>query len=161
MRRLLDWSEKSVSFLTIILFIAMTIMVFTQVVLRFVFDSSIIWAEEFSRYAMVWLAFLGATIGIRHEEHTRIDFFLKLLPKKLKKLMEIVNKILCVIFLGVITYYSIIMFESTFSLLTPAMKIPIGLVHSILPATGIIMIVYILIQIVDIIKFEKEGDQTV
>lgn len=163
MERLLNWSEKGVSFLTILLFIAMTIMVFIQVVLRFIFDSSILWAEEFSRYAMVWLGFLGATIGVKYHEHTRIDFFIKLLPKRFKKLIEILNKILCIIFLGVITYYSIMMFENTFKLLTPAMQIPVGLVHSILPVTGIIMIIHLLFQIVDIIKTGDgaEGDQTV
>src|SRR5689334_25384467 len=50
----------------IALLAAMAIMVFANVALRFLTDHSILWVEEASRYAMVWLTFIGA--GPRSEE---------------------------------------------------------------------------------------------
>ncbi|OAT80961.1 hypothetical protein A6P54_13265 [Bacillus sp. MKU004] len=161
MNRFLTWFERGIGTVTVILFIMMTIVVFAQVVLRYVFDTSIVWGEEFSRYAMIWLAFLGAALGIRHGEHTRIDFFIKLIPFKYRKIVEIVNKLLCIVFLSVITYYSIIMFENTFKLLTPSMQIPVGLVHMILPITGVFMIINLLIQIKTIATLKTEGDRPI
>lgn len=42
----------------VIIFASMTIIVFTQVVMRYIFDAIIIWAEEFLRYGMIWIIFL-------------------------------------------------------------------------------------------------------
>ncbi|HEY3585317.1 MAG TPA: TRAP transporter small permease subunit, partial [Casimicrobiaceae bacterium] len=46
--------------LVIVLLAAMAVMVFANVALRFLTDHSILWTEEASRYAMVWLTFIGA-----------------------------------------------------------------------------------------------------
>lgn len=161
MNKLLSWSEKSINVLTVLIFVLMTVVVFLQVVLRYVFDSNIYWAEEFARYSMIWIAFLGAAIGIRYGEHTRIDFFINRLSATGKKVMEIVNKIICMIFIGVISYYSITMLGNTMNLLTPSMQIPVGIVHLILPLSGIVMIVYLLCQTIELISdTNKQGDQS-
>lgn len=163
MKNFLNLIEKSISALTIILFACMTIIVFTQVLLRYGFDSNIFWAEEFSRYSMIWIAFLGAAIGIKHNEHTRIDFFVKLLPAKAQLAMEVINRLICIFFVAFITYSSLTMLENTFKLKTPSLQIPVGLVHVVLPITGVVMIVYLIIQIILLIQDkdipESKGDQ--
>ena len=162
MKKFLSLTEKSISALTVLLFVCMTIMVFTQVVLRYGFDSNIYWSEEFSRYSMIWIAFLGSAIGIKHNEHTRIDFFVKLLPAKAQLAMEVINRLICIFFVAFITYSSITMLENTFKLKTPSLQIPVGLVHLALPITGVVMIVYLIIQIILLIQnkevLETKGD---
>lgn len=160
--KLFNWIEKVINILTTFIFVSMTVITFSQVVLRYVFDANIHWADEFARFGMVWIAFLGAAIGVKYGEHTRIDFFIKLLPKQGKVFMEIVNKILSMVFLGIISYFSITSLGDMMTMMSPSLKVPTGIVHLIIPITGVIMIVYLLFQAIDIYKNRHaEGDQTI
>jgi TRAP-type C4-dicarboxylate transport system permease small subunit len=49
--------------------IAMVVMVFANVVLRYVFNSGLDIAEEMSRWLFVWLTFLGAVVGLHRHAH--------------------------------------------------------------------------------------------
>jgi TRAP-type C4-dicarboxylate transport system permease small subunit len=48
---------------------AMVVLVFGNVVLRYVFNSGIAISEEMSRWLFVWLTFLGAIVGLREHAH--------------------------------------------------------------------------------------------
>ena len=50
--------------LLIIMAGVMVVLVFLNVVCRYIFNFSIIWAEEVSQYLMVWVAFLGAGLAL-------------------------------------------------------------------------------------------------
>jgi len=154
--RLSNGTLKLINLLAIFIFICMTLITFGQVVTRYAFNFSIFWGEEFARYAMIWVTFLGAALGVSKGEHTRIDFFIKLLPKNLKKGMEILNRLLCITFLVVISYYTISMLPNTMNLNSPALNVPVGIVHSILPFSGILMSFYLLIEIIQIITGRRE-----
>lgn len=156
MKSFLNWTERAINLLIFLLFVSMTLMVFIQVVLRYGFDGNIFWSEEFARYSMIWIAFLGAAVGIKHNEHTRIDFFVKLLPQKASKIIEILNRLLCIFFVAFISYSSITLLENLMNLKTPSLQIPVGIVHLALPVSGVIMIVYLIIQIILLIKNEEE-----
>jgi TRAP-type transport system small permease protein len=56
------------------------IVVFAQVVMRYVFNSSFDWADEVSRLAFVWTIFLGIPLGIRDGVHVGIELLVTRLP---------------------------------------------------------------------------------
>ncbi|MDH3546135.1 MAG: TRAP transporter small permease subunit, partial [Gammaproteobacteria bacterium] len=51
-----------------------------QIALREIFDSSITWADEFSRLTVLWLAMIAAIAAARENRHIRIDALSHLLP---------------------------------------------------------------------------------
>ena len=60
---------------------AATILVMcTQVVLRYVFNEPLPWAEELSRYFFIWIVYLGAAIASRRAAHLEVDYFVRHLP---------------------------------------------------------------------------------
>jgi TRAP-type C4-dicarboxylate transport system permease small subunit len=59
---------------------AMALLVFTNVVLRYGFDSGIAVSEELSRLLFVWLIFLGAILASRQHAHIGFDTLVKSLP---------------------------------------------------------------------------------
>ncbi len=66
---------------TIVFFLVMmTVMVFGNVVLRYGFDTGIVFSEEVSRYLFVWVIFMGAIVAMRDRSHMRVDFVLLKLP---------------------------------------------------------------------------------
>lgn len=66
---------------------AMVAVVSTQVGLRYLFNSSIGWADEVSRLAFVWSIFLAIPVGVRMKAHIGIDLLVNLLPASLRSLL--------------------------------------------------------------------------
>jgi len=59
---------------------AMVVMVFGNVVLRYVFNSGIIVSEEVSRWLFLWVTFLGAIVALKEHGHLGSDFLISRLP---------------------------------------------------------------------------------
>jgi TRAP-type C4-dicarboxylate transport system permease small subunit len=62
--------------LLVLLMAAMVLMVFGNVVLRYGFNSGITFSEELSRWAFVWMTFLGAIVAIRENGHLGTDMLI-------------------------------------------------------------------------------------
>ena len=81
--------ESSFIFLNQALVIAMmTVMValvFTNVVTRYVFGFSVTWAEEFSQYLLVWIAFVGAGLALREGRHVAVEMVQDMLSPQSKR----------------------------------------------------------------------------
>jgi TRAP-type C4-dicarboxylate transport system permease small subunit len=64
---------KLLELLLVALLGLMVVMVFGNVVLRYGFNSGITVSEELSRWAFVWMTFLGAIVAIRENGHLGTD----------------------------------------------------------------------------------------
>jgi TRAP-type transport system small permease protein len=71
--------------LVVLCLLAMVIMVFGNVVMRFGFNSGILISEEMSRYAFIWLTYIGAMVAMREGGHLGVDTLIKVLPLRGKK----------------------------------------------------------------------------
>jgi TRAP-type C4-dicarboxylate transport system permease small subunit len=60
----------------------MCVLVFGNVVLRYVFNSGIPTSEELSRWLLVWLTFLGAIVALRQHAHLGVDTLVRALPPR-------------------------------------------------------------------------------
>ena len=58
----------------------MVVLVFGNVVLRYVFNSSITLSEEISRWLFVWITFMGAVVALREHAHLGTDALVSRLP---------------------------------------------------------------------------------
>jgi TRAP-type transport system small permease protein len=86
MTRTIDLFFKLLEFLVVAALVAMVIMVFGNVVLRYAFNSGILVSEELSRYCFIWLTYIGAMIAMREREHLGVDTLVRRLPRAGKKL---------------------------------------------------------------------------
>lgn len=73
---------KLVEALLALLLLAMVLMVFGNVVLRYVFNSGIVVSEELSRFCFVWLTFIGAVVAMRDGTHLGMDAVLRALSRR-------------------------------------------------------------------------------
>jgi TRAP-type C4-dicarboxylate transport system permease small subunit len=76
---------KLLEFLVVACLVAMVVMVFGNVVLRYGFNSGITVSDEMSRYCFIWLTYIGAMIAMRDREHLGVDTLVKHLPRAGKK----------------------------------------------------------------------------
>lgn len=94
--RLADRVQRLLEVLSVALLAIMVAMVFTNVVLRFVFHSGIVQTEEVSRYAFIWLTFLGAVIVLRQGGHLGVDTLLCRLPESGRWLCRIASNLVII-----------------------------------------------------------------
>ncbi len=85
MQKLIDLFFKLLEFLVVVCLVAMVIMVFGNVVLRYVFNSGITISEEMSRYCFIWLTYIGAMVAMREGGHLGVDTLVLRLPLMGKK----------------------------------------------------------------------------
>ena len=67
----------------------MCVLMFVNVVLRYVFKSGIVWADEICRYSFVITAFLGISYCLRKRNIMQMDSIKKALPFKARFVVEI------------------------------------------------------------------------
>ncbi|MBH0238939.1 TRAP transporter small permease [Methylobrevis albus] len=80
MTRLADRLQRWTEYLMALLLGLIMVLLFANVVGRYVFHSGIAVADEVSRLAFVWLIFLGAIIAVRERSHIGIDMVVRAMP---------------------------------------------------------------------------------
>ena len=99
--------SKILSVAMIVLFIWMIVAFSIQVFGRYIFSAGFPWTEELTRYAMIWLVFLGSAWIIFNGEHVKVTILEDVLKGKSKKTILIIQTIFGLLFVAAIFYFSI------------------------------------------------------
>lgn len=139
MKRLFNNLEH---YLLAVFMAAITFVVFIQVLFRQL-GQSLPWSEELTRYLLVWITMIGASEGIKRAVHVGVEAFTMFLPLKLRKALNIAALLICILFCGVVLYYSlaIIRVQAVNNQITPAMRVPMWIAYAALPVGAGLMIV--------------------
>lgn len=120
--------------------VAITILVFLQVVLRYVFHTGIFGTDEMSRFIFVFITWIGASIGIKEKEHIDISLLTDIFPK-VRKYTDVFSTLVC---LGMCLFLLVngldmvqIMIEK--GQLSTALKVPMGAAYAIIPLSALLM----------------------
>jgi TRAP-type C4-dicarboxylate transport system permease small subunit len=123
-----------------------TIGVFIQVLLRYLFAMSFLWGEELSLFAFIWCIFLGTVICSSRHTHFSFDMFEKLRgrPEGVKRL--IVD--LCVLAVTVVVVVTGWQFSQlSVKRLSPALGITLFVPTIVIPVSGVLMSLVCLMDI--------------
>jgi len=123
----------------------MVVNVLWQVFSRYILANPSSFTDELARYLMIWVGVLGAAYVAGKGNHVAITYFSeKLNPVNLKRVQIIINltilsfAILGMFIGGVRLVYITLVLEQ----LSPALKIPLGLVYAVIPLSGLLIIFY-------------------
>jgi len=148
-RKIEEWSLVAGFFILIIL-------VFSQFLSRYVFDYSLSWSQELSRYLLIWLAWISVSFTIREKRHIRVEILKDRLPKKIQTIVEIIVLILWAvfaIFLAVVGTQFVLSIQTS-GQGSPMIGLPMWMVYLILPLAGVLMAVRLIQQFIFLIKKE-------
>ncbi|WP_375749453.1 TRAP transporter small permease [Vibrio sp. HN007] len=82
MRTFFKWLWNCIDLLMAAVLVAMIVLVFTNVVLRYGFSSGLRESVELSRLGLVWVVMLGAVVVLRRDEHLAVhEFSERMMPK--------------------------------------------------------------------------------
>jgi len=85
MQKTINAFFKLLEFLVVACMVAMVVMVFGNVVLRYGFNSGISVSDEMSRYCFIWLTYIGAMVAMREKTHLGVDTLVRRLSLSGKK----------------------------------------------------------------------------
>ena len=102
--RAIDLFEK---FSITIAFAVATLLLFTNVVLRYLFDTGLIWVLEAVQYLFAWVVLVGAAHGVKVGIHLGIDLLIEKFSPQLRKAVVMFAVLCCLVFVAVLDYQSI------------------------------------------------------
>ncbi len=135
----LTWFEEAS---TAFLFSLATVLAFTEVILRYVFNDSL-GSMEVVIFALIWASLIGASSGIRHGVHIPVEILVDRLPKRLNRIVLLVGLALCAAFTTFLCVYGVqyVLFLQQINQTTPEMRVPAWPFYSVIPiSTGLMTI---------------------
>jgi C4-dicarboxylate transporter DctQ subunit len=96
------WLEHLEEGLIAFLMAAMTLVTFMQVVARYVFNYSFVWALELTGVMFAWLIFTGMSYGVRVGAHIGVDAVVRALGPAAARAVAVVATVLCIVYAAIV-----------------------------------------------------------
>ncbi|MGB3835672.1 TRAP transporter small permease, partial [Castellaniella sp.] len=114
-----------------------------QVIARYVFNYSFVWALELTMYCFGALIFLGMAYGVRVGAHIGVDAFIRMLPARAANRLAMLSTLLCMAYAAIVLYGSWIYVSKIHMIGIMAQDLPIAqwIPRLVLPI-GFILLIY-------------------
>lgn len=158
-QKLLD--EKLEEGFLVLTMVAMVLLIFVQVISRYLFEASLSWSEELARYVHIWQIWIGASFAVRKREHIKVEAFKNLFNETGKKVIELISIILwfaLAVFLA-IAGTDLVTTIFTRGQSSPAMQMPMWAIYSAIPLGGLLMSIRLIQQVYFLFKPEKQQQE--
>ena len=141
--------DRLVNYICIVLMAVMTCIVLLQVSSRFMPYKNPNWTEELSRYVMIYIAYIGASTGIREWTNVGVDFVIERLPKTGKFILNCIIRLTICIFWCFVLYLSVKVLPKTgLRQKSASMGFPVFYAQISLIIGAVLCIVQSLIQVI-------------
>lgn len=122
---------------------SMALLVIANVLARYVFNHSFVWAEELSRYMMIWVGFLGAGLVLRVGAHIAVDVFQDLLPRRAAQAVRVLVLAVLAVSLVSMLWLGVEYVRFAWGQETPVLNWNFGLVYLAIPIGAALMLLYL------------------
>jgi C4-dicarboxylate transporter DctQ subunit len=142
-----------------LLLVLMTLVVFVEVVLRFGFNTGMVWADEFVLHTSAWMVLLGASYGVKVGSHIGVDVFVKLLPPAGQRIVTLLALAACLVYCGLFLYGSWYYLAKVYriGITLDDIAIPKYIAHSVLLIGFVLLAIRFLLLMIQVLRGEKEG----
>jgi TRAP-type C4-dicarboxylate transport system permease small subunit len=147
MQRISDRLNLLCEIILVVILSAMAVVVFLQVLFRYLLHLPLFWTEEFARYCLVWASLLGAAVALKRGEHIAVTFFLEQFSSRIAGTLTMVARISVGIILTVMTWGGINLVVITSTQISPALRIPMAVPYMALPVGSVIMLFHVIASI--------------
>lgn len=138
MNKLRFFLDKIMETASIAIFVLMVLLVAFQVFMRYVLNSPSVFSESLTRYLFVWLVLITAAYACGKRDHMCITFLKDKLPPAGQNCISILTETLTLVFASCIMVYGGIRISAMQMVqLDSVLKIPTGVIYSIIPICGV------------------------
>jgi TRAP-type C4-dicarboxylate transport system permease small subunit len=130
-------------------------LIFIQVVMRYIFHSSLSWSEELARYLFLWQIWLGASYAVKAHRHLRIEMIQGFIKDPFKKkIFELFALSLWLGFSIFLAYegssLTSLLFER--GQVSPAMRLPMAYAYASVPVGCALMSIRLVCEMFNILS---------
>lgn len=148
--------EKLTGYFLAFAFFSMTVVYFSSIVARFVFNSGIPWAEEFTRYMNIALVMLGAGTVARHSGHTNISVLEITVKKSARKFVILIQHLVTIIFFSIAAIIGF-NFASTATHVSANIRLPMSFMYNLMSVAFILLVFQAIVSILNIMKAKEDN----
>ena len=116
-----------------------TLIIFAQIIMRSVFNSSLTWSEELTRYIFIWQIWLGVSIAQKEKQHIKVELLFSFIKnEKFKDVVDIIATLIMIAFnvFLVIKGSELVGQMIVRHNLSGAMRLPMYIVYLVLPLSA-------------------------
>lgn len=142
--------DRTLAGTLIVAMISILLTVIWQVVSRYVLKDPASITEELSRFILIWIGILGAAYAYRQNAHLGFNLIVERQSLKVKRLLLTCVEIIVIIFCVLVMVYGgseLVSLTLELEQISAALGIKMGLIYSVLPLSGALIIAYALVNI--------------
>lgn len=156
LNKIFEWVNRVVGWLLIVLFATMTVAYFGQVVLRYAFQSGVVWTEEITRYSQVALIMFGAAILAGKNTHINVSVLESILKGNARKWAMIIQQLITAAFFGVAIIISFQFIDNAGTQVSTNMRIPMAAVYTMFPIAFSVLVFNVVVWILNTLREKPE-----
>lgn len=151
--------DKVLSTACFVIFAFMVCIGTYQIVVRYFFNSPSTVSEELLTYSFTWMALLSSAYVFGKRDHMRMGFVADKLAGKKRLALEVVIEALVLAFAVIVLIFGgIRIMGLTMTQVTASLGIPMGTVYTVVPLSGVLIVVYTVLNIIDLLNGEIKLD---
>jgi C4-dicarboxylate transporter, DctQ subunit len=153
--KLLNKSEEIILGYSVL---AIALLTVSQVFTRTFFKFGYGWLEQVGGHTLVMITLIGASLGVKHDKHFKMNAMIENIPAKYKRIIGIVSNLICSLFFIFIVFYgtvqTITLFQ--FGTKTSALGLPFFIVYIPIPLFSLVIFIRYAIAAFDLLYEKKE-----
>jgi len=120
----------------------LVLVVFVQVLFRYVIYQPFAWTEEGARFLFIWLCLLGAAAAAKRGAHFAVDLLPRRLPPRPGRALSVVIRLAEAGFYGLITWAGLVVVQVAQLQTAPTLGISMAIPYAAIVAGGLLMALF-------------------
>lgn len=143
------------------LLLTVTLILFINVILRLL-GLSVQWAEEFARYGIVWVTFIGTSICVYKGAHIGVDAITMILNKKAKEVLSLITIIISIAFIIIFIQQSYLITIRSYEMgqVSSTLEVSMIYIYGAMPVGGVLTLIRLIQEFIKQFKLitSKHGE---
>lgn len=124
------------------------IIVFAQVIQRYVFQLSIPWANDAIQILFIYSVFLGMAIGVFNKSHLNVDVVLQAFSPRARQWFAILSDVVMIVFLSAVMKYSVRFVADNMDQYMTYLRMPMSYIYAVIPITVVFMLIFLAMDLI-------------
>lgn len=138
-----------VAFVAGALLLATCVIVFMEVVSRYLTLSSIAWSDEAARFLFIWTALLGAALGVKDGSHFTILTIVEQFPRTARFLVLVLSAVGASLVFGVMIREGWTLVMLNRDQISPSLSVSMSVPYLVVPVSGALMLFFTWVNLIE------------
>lgn len=148
---------RTVEWVLIALTAALAVIVPLGVFFRYALGAALPWTDELGGFLLAWITFLGSVMALNRHAHVGFDQITQSLPAVLRRAVTVTLDLALAAFLVILVVYGSRVSARLMGQMAVSMPLPTGLVYSVLPISGLLMLIVLVARHTGIARMPDAG----